>query len=238
MTGKILLVDDDENLIKLLHISLKKADYIVITSSNAEKAITIAEEERPDLIISDVNMPEMDGLEFCSIIRQKSKVPMVPFIFLSNLKDPESIIHGFRAGADEFLHKPIDRKDLLNNVKKLIERGNRLKRMDSKGEENVVLSGNTSEFTIIEIAQLMNINKRTGVLKVNSAEIYFKSGDIITATFKEFKNEKAVNEIIKLDDAEFSFSSQEIDKDREIKANTMFLLMEACRINDEKKSEE
>lgn len=236
MSEKILVVDDDENLIKLLNISLTKAGYAVTKASNAETAIELANKQKPDLIISDVNMPGMDGIEFCWMIREKSTIPMVPFIFLSNLKDPDSVIHGFRAGADEFLHKPVDREVLISHVSSLIKRGHKLKNMDGSPDEKVVLTGHSSEITIVEIAQLMNINKRTGVLKIDDAEIYFKNGDIIAALCNDLKNEEAVYELIKHDNHSFKFISREIDMEREINSNTMYLLMEACRINDEKKS--
>ena len=62
-------------------------------------------------------MPQMDGLELCWMIRENSKVPIVPFIFLTSFDDPETEVKGFRAGADRYLNKPIERKELLERVR-------------------------------------------------------------------------------------------------------------------------
>lgn len=238
MPHSILLVDDDKNILKLLDISLTKAGYDVISSDNAEAAIELANEKKPDLIISDINMPEMDGIEFCWMIRENSKVPMIPFIFLSSLKDPDYEIRGYRAGADDFLSKPIDRSDLLQHVESLINRNKKLKSMDESNETEQSpkgFSGDLAELSLVEIIQLITINRRSGVLTIDSAELFFQSGNIIKASYHDFQNEAAINELVKLNSGAFSFSNQEISIDAEIQANTMHLVMEACRLMDENK---
>ena len=238
MADTILLVDDDKNILKLLDISLTKAGYDVISSDNAEAAIQLANERKPDIIISDINMPEMDGIEFCWMIRENSDVPMVPFIFLSSLKDPDYEIRGYRAGADDFLSKPIDRSDLLQHVESLIRRNHKLQAMDkpSESEKNQKgFSGDLSELSLVEIIQLITINRRSGILTVNEAQLFFQSGSVIKARYKDFQNEAAINELVKLHTGAFNFINQDITVEAEIQANTMHIVMEACRLMDEKK---
>lgn len=236
MAYKILTVDDDHNILKLLEISLTKAGYDVITVDNAEEAIGIASEQKPDLIISDISMPEMDGIEFCWMIREKSDVPLTPFIFLSSLRDPDFEIRGFRAGADDFLSKPIDRADLLNHVGALINRSKKLTDMDNSPKEtseNKGFSGDVSELSLVEIFQLISINKRSGTLKMGDSMVFFKDGNIIKATHEGWANENAINEMVKLKTGTFQFVNMPISIEPEITTNTMHLIVEACRLMDE-----
>lgn len=235
MSSKILVVDDDSNILKLLDISLTKAGYDIFVCDNAEDAIDKANSIHPDLIISDINMPEMDGIEFCWMIRENSEVPMVPFIFLSSLKDPDYEIRGYRAGADDFLSKPIDRADLLEHVSALINRSKKLNSMDPNKDANTPkgISGDLSELSLLEIIQLININKRSGILNVSSAKLYFQDGNIIKAEFDGEKNEKAINKLVALKEGHFQFLNEELNIEAEISANTMHIVMEACRLMDE-----
>ncbi|MEJ2049821.1 MAG: response regulator, partial [Calditrichota bacterium] len=117
---KILIVDDNPHVLKLLRISLEKAGYEVHTAENGDQGLDITQKVKPDLIVSDVMMPETDGIEFCWMVRENSEIPMVPFIFLTSLSDKEMEIRGFRAGADEYLVKPVDRNVLLDKVRTLL----------------------------------------------------------------------------------------------------------------------
>ena len=105
MGKKILIVDDNPNVLKLLNISLSKAGYDIVEAENGEMAFEVANREQPDIIVSDIMMPQMDGIELCWMIRENSKIPLVPFIFLTSFDDSEMEIRGFRAGADDYLNK-------------------------------------------------------------------------------------------------------------------------------------
>jgi DNA-binding response OmpR family regulator len=236
MPYKILAVDDDKNILKLLEISLTKAGYDVITVDNAEEAIGIASSEKPNVIISDISMPEMDGIEFCWMIREKSDVPLTPFIFLSSLRDPDFEIRGYRAGADDFLSKPIDREVLLEHVDTLIQRSLKLQNMDSdQGDDKAGkgFTGALSELSLVEIIQLISINKRSGTLNVGESVLYFNKGSIIKATHEGYANEEAIYQLVKLKTGTFEFANKKIDLEPEIHVNTMHIIVEACRLMDE-----
>ena len=133
-------------------------------------------------------MPEMDGLEFCWIIREKSKIPLVPFVFLTSLKNPDLEVRGFRAGADDFLTKPIDREELIKHVNTLLTRNKKLKTLDNDNSKVAKkgISGDLSELSLVEIIQLLHINKRSGKLVLDQAEIIFLNGTIIRAIYGAF----------------------------------------------------
>ena len=119
---KILLVDDEPDILEIISYSLKNADYDVYTASNGFEAIKIAKKIEPHLIILDVMMPEMDGIEACEIIRNDSKIGKTLITFLSARGEDYSQIAGFNAGADDYITKPIKPKVLLSKVKSLLRR--------------------------------------------------------------------------------------------------------------------
>ena len=119
---KILLVDDEPDILEIISYSLKNAGYDVYTSSNGLEAIKIAKKIEPHLIIIDVMMPEMDGIEACEIIRNDSKIGKTLITFLSARGEDYSQIAGLNAGADDYITKPIKPKVLLSKVKSLLRR--------------------------------------------------------------------------------------------------------------------
>jgi DNA-binding response OmpR family regulator len=216
-------------------LSLDREGFKVIGTTNAEEALELADREQPDLIISDVKMPIMDGVEFCWMIRENSKIPMVPFVFLTGYDDDDLQINGFRAGADAYLLKPVQRSKLLNIVASLINRYKSLQEMGAPKGSGV--SGNTDEISTVEILQFLSTQIKTGVFRLvqNNIEgkIYMKEGKIINAEFADLDGMEAVNMIIMNMEGDFYFDKVNVDVEDIIKVPTIKLLMEASRIIDE-----
>ncbi len=123
---KILVVDDDLTLRKVLQNSLEQKGYQVISVASAKSALVKFNQDVPDIIISDVSMPEMDGFEFCRQLRSQPSGKLIPFIFLSAKNEVEDRIQGHTIGADSYLTKPFEMKELLANIEALIERTRRV----------------------------------------------------------------------------------------------------------------
>lgn len=119
---KILLVDDEPDILEIISYTLKSENYEVLTATNGIRAIEIAKSERPHLILMDVMMPKMDGIEACEIIRSDSKIGKTLIAFLSARGEDYSKIAGFNAGADDFITKPIKPKVLKGKLKSLLRR--------------------------------------------------------------------------------------------------------------------
>ena len=119
---KILLVDDEPDILEIISYSLKNAGYNVYTAKNGIEAVKQTEKIEPHLIILDVMMPEMDGIEACEIIRNTQKIKNTLITFLSARGEDYSQIAGFNAGADDYITKPIKPKILLSKVKSLLRR--------------------------------------------------------------------------------------------------------------------
>lgn len=119
---KILLVDDEPDILEFLSYNLKKENFEVFTAENGKAGIEIAMRENPDLIILDVMMPEMDGIETCSEIRKNPKLKNKLIAFLTARNEDYTQIAGFDAGADDYIQKPIRPKVLISRVKALLRR--------------------------------------------------------------------------------------------------------------------
>lgn len=123
---KILVVDDDLILRKVLQNSLEQRGYQVISVSSGTEALIKFNQDIPDIIVSDVSMPEMDGFEFCRQLRSQPSGKLIPFIFLSAKNELDDRIQGHTIGADSYLSKPFEMKELLANIEALIERSRRV----------------------------------------------------------------------------------------------------------------
>jgi len=119
---KILIVDDEEDILKLLEIRIKGAGYEVIKAKNGKEAVSSAFKEKPDLIVLDVMMPEMNGFEATKQLRSKLQTAVIPILMLTAKRDKESELEGIDAGADDYITKPFDGDILLARIKMLLGR--------------------------------------------------------------------------------------------------------------------
>ena len=125
---KILLVDDEPDILEIVGYNLTEEGYQVFTAQNGLESIEVAKSKKPHLIILDVMMPEMDGIEACERIREQSELSDTIITFLTARGEDYSQVAGFDAGADDYIAKPIKPKVLISKVKALLRR---LKSADS-----------------------------------------------------------------------------------------------------------
>ena len=119
---KVLIVDDEKDILEFLSYNLEKEDFIVHTALNGKSAIEKAKKYKPDLIILDVMMPEMDGITTCQEIRSIPEISNTLILFLTARSEEYSELAGFDAGADDYVAKPIKPKLLISRIKALLKR--------------------------------------------------------------------------------------------------------------------
>lgn len=121
--NSVLIVNDEPDQLTLMGSLLGKAGYSVFTAEDGVEGLALARRQRPDLVISDVSMPRMNGLTFCREIRADDTLKTIPILLVSALqKDTESVVAGLRAGADDYLEFPFDSTRLVAKVSRLLER--------------------------------------------------------------------------------------------------------------------
>ncbi len=119
---KILVVDDEKALTALVSLHMKMAGFEVLTANNGEKALELAGEEKPDLIILDLMLPKIDGWEVCKRLRQDPGISNIPVIMLTARAETEDKLKGFEAGADDYVTKPFSPRELVARVKRVLAR--------------------------------------------------------------------------------------------------------------------
>jgi len=119
---KILVVDDEPDILELVQYNLEKEGFSVYTANNGKEAIEIAQQVIPDLILLDVMMPNMDGMETCVRLRENNKLDGCVIAFLTARGEDYSQIAGFDAGADDYITKPIKPRVLVSRMKALLRR--------------------------------------------------------------------------------------------------------------------
>lgn len=119
---KILVVDDEADIVELIAYNLKREGYQVYTASNGQEAVTTAKKVMPDLIILDIMMPKMDGIEACRIMRSMPEFKSTFMVFLTARSEEYSEIAGFNVGADDYIAKPIKPRALLSRINAILRR--------------------------------------------------------------------------------------------------------------------
>ena len=149
---KILLVDDEKDILEIVGYNLAQEGYQISTASNGKEAVVKAKKELPQLIILDVMMPEMDGIEACENIRKIPELQDTIITFLTARSEDYSQVAGFDAGADDYITKPIKPKVLVSKVKALLRRF----KNDSKPNSTLTVGNieiNREEYKIINNGQ-------------------------------------------------------------------------------------
>jgi len=155
---KILLIDDEPDILEIISYNLSAEGYQVITAKNGLEGIKKAKKEKPHLIVLDVMMPEMDGIEACEAIRKVPELKHTIITFLTARGEDYSQVAGFDAGADDYITKPIKPKLLVSKVKALLRR---LKTEETSGNltvGNLVI--NREEYKIIKDGEELTLPRK------------------------------------------------------------------------------
>lgn len=225
----VLIVDDNETVLLALEFNLQRAGYHVYKASDGKEALSIAIKEHPDVVVSDIAMPEMDGIELCRQLRSRAEFTDIPFIFLTAHGEPEERVKGLRTGADDYVIKPFDIEELITRIDILYEK---VKKRPSTEK----LAGRIEEISIPDILQILEQTGKEGIIRINSGgkegEIFIRQGLIIDSRYGELKGEDAFVELIQAGEGTFSFQPQEV-ADTGTGRPVGFMVMESARLTDE-----
>lgn len=144
---KVLIVDDDDDILELLEYNLVKEGYQVFKGRNGQEAIDVAVKEVPDIILLDIMMPVMDGIQACHAIRKEPTLDQSYVIFLTARIEEYSEIAGFSAGADDYLNKPIKPGALISRLKSILKRKDKEKDVEELSFDNLLIDRKSFEVT-------------------------------------------------------------------------------------------
>jgi DNA-binding response OmpR family regulator len=231
----VLIVDADAKSLRVLEVSLKKAGYSVTKAINGKDALEKMEFAEPDLIISDTNMPEMDGFELCTKLKQNEKWTAIPFIFLTAQKSIEDKIRGLELGVDDYLNKPIFIREILARVNLALQRHQR-ERLERRGSKTS-FSGELTDMGILDLLQTIDISRKTGVIRIHreddEGQIFFRDGKVVNASTRNRKAADAVYRMLVWNQGHFEIEFKGVETEEAIELSTQGLLMEGMRRLDE-----
>ena len=117
----VLIVDDNPNNIKVIALILRSLGYNLVVATNGQQAIDMVDRTKPDIILLDIMMPEMDGYDACTIIKAKPECENVPVIFITALSESENLVRAFEVGGVDYITKPFNKDELISRVKTHLE---------------------------------------------------------------------------------------------------------------------
>ena len=151
ISNKVLLVDDENDILEFLSYNLVKAGYNVYTASNGIEALKMAKKHNPNLVLLDVMMPEMDGMETCQKLREISSLDDAFIVFLTARSEEYSQLAGFSVGADDYITKPIKPKLLISRIEAILRRSGRQKSINEISIENIYINKQTHQLKLSDI---------------------------------------------------------------------------------------
>lgn len=231
----VLIVDSDPKSLRVLEVSLKKAGYSVTKAENGADALEMISFSDPDLIISDTNMPVMDGFELCTKLKENEEWAGIPFIFLTAQKSIEDKIRGLELGVDDYLNKPIFIREILARVNLSLQRRQK-ERLERRGSKTN-FSGDLVDMGVVDLIQTIDVSRKSGVIHLNreddEGEIIFIDGRVTDAVTRNRKGADAVYRMLVWNHGTFEIEFKNVDREETIDLSTQGLLMEGMRRLDE-----
>lgn len=220
---KILLVDPDPISLKNLNFNLRSEGFETMLFNSPTEALAAAEVFRPEIIVSDINLPEMNGFSFLKEIKKNENLSKVPFIFLSAYADSSNKLTAFEVGADEFITKPYVFKDLIVRLNLQLK----LRRDPTyKDDENA--AGELKNIPMRILLEKFRGQRKTGLLRIihngESSFIGFKDGEILFAKAINRIGKQAIFYLFTLQVGKFRFEENEVFPNRNVLDNFMSLM--------------
>ncbi|PIE33345.1 hypothetical protein CSA56_12300 [candidate division KSB3 bacterium] len=212
---KILIVDDDENTQSILLFFFKKAGYSVFTAYDGRDGLEKALANQPDIVISDVMMPKMDGYELCRELKRHPVTRAIPVMMLTAQGDSDAAVEGFQAGADDYISKPFDTKEVLARVERT------LRWSEQKPESVPKISGNLTKIPLFDLISFCEEHRINGVIhlarwekegkytKKVQGKIHLHLGEIIAIQCKDIDDvTDALDELLEWQDGTFTIEQE------------------------------
>ena len=234
----VLVVDDSLTIRTLLKDELEKAGYLVAEAQDGEVALAVALEKRPDLIIADINMPRVDGWEFCWNLRKRDELRDTPFIFLTDRYGVSDRVRGLSIGAEDYITKPFDVSDLLDRMEQVFEKAEE----EDEGPPTVKmpeasLMGRVQQFPLPDVLQNIHRQGQSGTLEVRkglqSGRIFIRKGEAVGAELGPHSGKKAFFRVIGWTDGYFEFREGDPGVEMSLGESTIHLILDGVKQLDE-----
>ena len=240
MAGKLLIIEDDPTAMRLIEYALKQRGYQVLTTRNGLEGIITAQKEEPDLIILDIMLPGIDGFEVCKRLRNGTQTARIPILIISAKIQKEDINTGFRAGADDYLCKPVSPSEIITRVESLLFK-------QTSGQPRTIVFINSNEIpgmTMILVnvaAALLELGKQVVMVDIPGRQKGRKGRDTASSrkTSRVILETDSANDAMAEPGYEVLPSGIRIlhidavsEREDEIAASSVSLIQKVCKNND------
>lgn len=241
MAPHVLVADDDAWILRMVATVLEKRGYSVETAVDGEDALQRALAKTPDLLITDVMMPKMDGWSLVRQLRAQPEYAMLPVIFLTALSSEDDRIRGFRLGADDYVTKPFRFEELDLRVAKTLRRTQQAMQEARESFSGSSLRGDLSQVGLSSLLVLIEMERKTGLLTLRApngptAQVLVREGKVVHARLddqEEPVDAECVYYLLTWGGGEFEFISCLVEGVDRVSVSTTHLLMEGARLMDE-----
>jgi DNA-binding response OmpR family regulator len=244
MAPHVLVADDDAWILRMVATVLEKRGYSVETAVDGEDALARALARTPDLLITDVMMPKMDGWSLVRQLRAHAELAMLPVIFLTALSSEDDRIRGFRLGADDYVTKPFRFEELDLRVAKTLRRAAQTVSDTRDQLSGSGLRGDLSQVGLSSLLVLIEMERKTGLLQLRApdegptAQILVREGKVVHARLDDTEDPvdaECVYYLLTWGAGEFEFVACLVEGVDRVSVSTTHLLMEGARLMDEAK---
>jgi len=182
--ARILIVDDTPTNVDILAKRLSAHGYEILTAGDGEEGLAVAREQQPDLILLDIMMPKMDGIEVCQHVKGDASLPFIPIILVTAKSDSKDVVAGLEAGAEEYLIKPVDQTALVARVKSMLrikelhdKSQEQAARLDAQATELIDLNQGLEQRVAEQLTELEHVSQLKRFFSPQLAELIVSSGD-------------------------------------------------------------
>ncbi len=236
----VLIVDDSDTYRDQAAKAMRGAGHRVTLATNGLEALGVALRQTPDIVLSDVNMPVMDGWQFLRMLRSRPSVANVPVVFLTTLGGESERLKGYQLGVDDYIPKPFDERELVLRVSRILARSRR-RPVASSAARNA-LRGDLAQVGLGSVLSFVQVERRTGLMLVISGEriasLHILNGDIVQVDLPDDVDHlvgiERVFEVLGWSTGRFELSSVDISAPDSIRVPTGYILMEHARRQDER----
>jgi CheY-like chemotaxis protein len=237
MKGKVVVVDDESIIGKLLSFQLTQAGFEPVFYEDPRVALENISRIKPKVIISDIEMPGMDGFEFHNELRNNPSTSGIPFIFLTARTGSANELEGLQVGADDYISKPPIPEILVERMERAMERAERARSYKTRAD----FSGNLTQMSLNDVVQIVEANHKSGELYIfdrrgdNIGKVTFREGNLINARMDDFKGEEAFYSLMSVTEGYIEFYDRKSEEEKEIELTNMCAMLNASRLIDDGK---
>ncbi len=233
----ILVADGDPKNLQILRESLEAAGFGVILASDGTIAWQKSREETPDLILSEVNLPKLDGFQLLEKLKSEAATSSIPLMFLTNRREIQDRVRSLRGGVKDYMIKPLHVKEVIGRIRMILGRIERMK--EDEIEANRKLVGRLEEFSVVDLIESFGVERKSGILTVHNehnkiGEIYFRDGAVINAALGNVKAEKAVYRMLPWRRGHFTMLFREVNVPDDISISNLGLLLQGFKRMEER----